>query len=333
MLSRRMLPLLLLLAGCGHSEPFDGVTLPDGLLPAAPTRMTYAPSDDILQGHSGPANEVFYQYCPDSSQHDQVGCRTSSRCVGSLPAKGGQRVVSICGASTPGYDSIKYVGAAARAPNGTLAWSYAGRRPSASFSISPSLYVQAPGEFLPREVVELSPGVGNGSLPSRLWWLSNRELVTSSEEAMLLIDIRAPAGSEVSLPRADAIDIARRELVRLGAAGIHVQAIGSETVIEVAVPAPETWTDVYLSGVSADAGRLAIIQNGNRPHGTETLPVSRILWMDGPGGEVREVARQDGAGWGAISLEPGGRVVVVSRRTTDDAGIRNNVDLFRLEVP
>jgi hypothetical protein len=82
--------LLLLVAACGHSEPFvtadQEITGP--FAQGAPLRLTYSSLTDVGMGISADGLWLTYQFERGSSDHD--------RCAAVIPASGGQRRVEIC---------------------------------------------------------------------------------------------------------------------------------------------------------------------------------------------------------------------------------------------
>lgn len=321
--------LLATLGACGHSGPFDPVSLPEGLLPASPTRMTYSPSTDLLLGHRGARRLVFYQYCPVPDRPGEALCHDQDRCVGALPAGGGQRRVSLCGPEQADRDSIQVVQAAAEAADGSLAWTYAARPWNASFSTSPGLFVRRPGEAAGRRVLDFPATLSDALVPEALWWVTPAAVIAVTGGSAVRIDLgRGDAATVTPLDGVvEAVDPIRRRLVRRSGLALAWRPMdgGGETTFDVAVP--EGWHDASLAAVSATNGRIAVLQTANAVAGNFDTRVSRVVLLH-EDGRLVELRRDVGVPWSALSLDPQGDAVVLESRTTTDPGTPPHADLF-----
>jgi hypothetical protein len=326
----RLLPLAVLwMVACQHSPSFPPLEFTDGLLPAAPTRMTYSSTSDVLLGHGGPDDEVFYRYCARPMSEGSTLCRTPDTCVGALPVRGGQRTISICGATSS--DSVRTIGAAARAPDGAVAWSYAARHWTASFSLTQVLLLVRPGGFDTLQLASFAPLPEDPNLPRRLWWLSAGELLVESNGGFRLLTFGA--GGEVTTTALDgaheAVDAGRRRFVSSVDDTLLVSEIGSDAVIRLEVPAPPEWHDVLIVMVAASDGRYAVVQAGNTTPNDFATRFHRLVVWDPEEGGLQEVARVGANPWKAVSLARDGGSVVVQLQSP---GVVQD-DLYRLEVP
>jgi hypothetical protein len=294
--------------------------------------MTYSLTNDELIGHSGPSDEVFYRYCPEGT--GSMGCQSDFRCVGALPERGGQRSVSLCGGFTAASDSVRIIGTAARAPNGGLAWSTATRSPTASFSVSPEIRIQAPGDLTSRRLLTFEGRAGNPNLADRIWWLSAREIVTRAASGTRVLTLE-PGGGVRSIDlgaRIDAVDVARRRAIRRGSTDLTWTEIGSTASGTIELPIPDGWFSTRPIAVGAVDGVVVVIQSGTTVPGVPETAFSRVLLLDLDAGETRELQRVVGLPWSEISLAADGRAYVVQQRATFDQPDPGQVDLHRFEI-
>lgn len=332
----RVLPiaLVLVLLGCGHTEPFAGVELPDGLLPAAPLRMTYSGSRDLLQGHA-PTREVFYQYCPDSPSPAIPICTTGERCVGALPAAGGQRTISICPADLHRRDSVRVIGAASRGGDGSLIWSYAALSNNASFALAPTVYLRRPGAFVPQRVVTLQGSAGNPNFPDRFWWVDDHTVFARTPVGGYLITLHDDRAADVATvgDPVDGVDGGLGRYYRVTATGIAFRDAPSGAEEAVDLPFPSGWGAPIVHAVSAWEGKVAAIESGLLNPDNPATRESRLVYYDPETARETELARENGTPWQAISLEPGQGSIVVQRLGPGGPGEVQSLDLFRYEIP
>ena len=321
------------LVACDHSPPVGPVELPEGLLPAAPTRMTYSPASNVLIGHRGARQLAFYRFCPTPDRPGEALCHDGDLCVGALPTLGGQRRLEFCGPEAADRDSIQVVRAAAEAPDGSLAWTYAARPWNASFSATPGLFVQRPGEATATRVLDFRATPLDAGVPEAIWWIAPNELVAVSGTSGTRI-VLGPGATATTIPLdgvIETIDAQRRRAVYRAGASVRWQSLDAGEESVALFPAPEGWGEVGLAAVSAANGRIAVIQVANAVAGNFDTKVSRIL-LRAENGQLDELRRDVGVPFTALSLAPDGRSLVLQSRTDTDPGVAPHSDLFLLTV-
>lgn len=127
-----LLPLLLL-AACGHSEPFDVPSdgLDGPLIPGNPVRLTYADLGATAPTWTPDGTSVVYSYV----RRGGGPTVSSERCIGILPATGGTITREICSRSvffTQAGDSFDWP---AVSPDSQLAFHHVGQPAGASAAV------------------------------------------------------------------------------------------------------------------------------------------------------------------------------------------------------
>ena len=109
--------LLLVLFGCGHSEPFPpaggGAEVPFD--PSPPIRLTYSTADDRAPAWRPDGSGLLYVF-------ERVDHPDGDRCLGELPPLGGARRLEKCISGDVAHDSVNAFEAAAFGAGGALAW-------------------------------------------------------------------------------------------------------------------------------------------------------------------------------------------------------------------
>src|SRR5512147_2765602 len=109
--------VLVLLAGCGHSDPFPSGEGPD-LGPRTaplPRQLTYSLNDDLQAAWSADGSMLVYSYVDEVEPGD--------RCLGLLPAGGGTRLAEKCLVAARTHDTAKSLTWPSFSPDGrTGAW-------------------------------------------------------------------------------------------------------------------------------------------------------------------------------------------------------------------
>src|SRR5690606_7932753 len=179
--------LALLAPACSHTEPFGTYPSEVGLPPWSPNRMTYSGGDDVLMGHSFNGDEVFYTYNEDSKLPPAPP--QGDRCLGSLPAVGGSRQLSLCGSPLGDADSAKVFHAGTRLADGSLVIAYSTRRlPSVTVPLNGALYIQRPGDHRWTTLIEY-PYAVTSVIPSRILSAGPDKVITIGAGGTELITI------------------------------------------------------------------------------------------------------------------------------------------------
>lgn len=343
--------VLVALLGCGHSAPF---TTPDdrGTSPFAalvPTRLTYDAGADIHPQWSTDGRAILYTF-----ERQLPGSEFPDRCLGALPAAGGQRIGEWCWSShdeatrRDGIEAgalsedgrlffVHHHGAGTKQPNPHKGSAYLA---SADAIGSPvrlfDVLVAPPGAsarwdyFLapvftgPDEVTGLAAAV-RIEVPCRdCAWDT-----TYSGLDLVRVDLRAPDSHAIiaRIGRATFLSWDREADRFFFARDGRIETVptrGGEATMVWQVPRSPDRGQVEITGVAAGGGRLAVTF---RWFEQDTL--HNILGVITPEGDVQQVAfATHFPRYEEIALSPDGRRLVVERR--DGNGER---DLFLYELP
>lgn len=110
---------LVMLAGCGHSDPFVNVVPPVDASAAAPdVRLTYNAEQDYWPAWTEDGRGIIYSFVDPGSQ-------SLHRCVGILPSSGGPRIWQLCDNRSTQGDSINGFSGYALSATGQLLYAEA----------------------------------------------------------------------------------------------------------------------------------------------------------------------------------------------------------------
>ena len=112
--------VLLLLAGCGHGEPFatiDPAPIEGPFSPATPLRLTYSPLPDVTPAWLPDGSGILYSATR--------GDRYNDRCLMVMPPGGGTALRAVCYEpfTRPPQDSLRIIAWPTMSPGGTLLYS------------------------------------------------------------------------------------------------------------------------------------------------------------------------------------------------------------------
>lgn len=351
-------PLILALfaAGCSHGEPLDHQQQFEDIphQPTSPTRLTLSPDDDLFPAWLPDGSGILYSYEPENND-------LSDRCLGVLPAGGGQRLAKRCHLADRDNDSTNVYFQPAPRPDGMIAWL---EQHSLGSRLVPDYGALVLGDLnervTPRRLWPVPYVASSGNLHAtilNLRWLSATQLGYIGADVLL----RSPCqGCPI-----DSVVIAR-EVMLLGtdgsapvplpnsaettsiwptadSAGLYYTVAGDGRVYRrpLAGGAADTVYDFSAFGIARDVSvvgnRLAAIVAGSVQYGFEPLLGMRQI---DSGGVLMTVDLSSGAiaaydtatsRFRRPVVSPDGRSIVAEgvRRT----GPNRRPDLWRFQVP
>jgi hypothetical protein len=308
---------------CDHSAPFSPVAGEVGPYEPMPERLTFNVQLDVLHGFTSDGAEVFYTFCEDSKAEATPPCGehrqpdlgvVTDRCVGSLPSVGGSRIVELCGTATQDRDSLKQYRGGTRLADGSVVFVYDARRPSASFSLNPALYILRPGELRPELLLPYSGAVADGGIPTRVLAAGGQRVVTLGGAGAELLTIHDDnTVTRAPIPNLAALDPSGEVGLRLSEDQLIQVALPSGTTSSFApLPLEGDWEDAITYGVGFAAGRAVLSQERTYLIGATPRQEGRLVILTADGAVV-EVLKQENLRIGQVAVAPDGESVVVER--------------------
>lgn len=341
----------LALLGCGHSPPFTTVDDRDTspFLGIVPVRLTFDAGADIHPQWAGDGQSLLYSF-----ERHLPGSEYPDRCLGALPAGGGQRRHQWCWPSFDEFTRRDGIEVGAMSGDGRLFFVHhygAGvKQPNphkGSAYLAPVDAIAFPTWLF--DVLVPHPGA------SARWDYFLSPVFTGPDEitglgAAVTVDQRCPNCTfdtvytgldlvRVDLARPDEMEI----LSRIGRATFlswdrsvdrfffardgrieTVPTDGGEATMVWQLPRSPDLSDGVITGLAAGGGRLVVAYRW-----TERGEVRNLFGVLAHDGTVQQVEPMSGfPQWGEMALSPDGHRLVVERR--DGNGER---DLYLYELP
>lgn len=346
---------LLLLASCGHTDPFTAADtgLREPFAATPPIRLTFAGGANLRPAFSEDGAVVTYSFVRGTPDRD--------RCLGTLPASGGTRTRTLCW-TAQGQDTLADgLELGALAADGRLAFTRHTSRVNGVVANDAALYLSRGGEAQDAErildlmVFQPAAGIGWDYLLDLTW--SGPEELTALATDVIVVNTCPPGacwdtthaalhlatiqvGTTATPGRVTAIPVGT------DAGGIAVdRATGQRYIrypdrIEVVTPTGNTMTvfvpppdparvDYRLTGLAVASGRMVISGTFREPPvpGLPGVTISELRRVDGERFELLGTRRGAEGSFGLVALDPTGRRLVYEAR----AGASRN--LFLLELP
>jgi hypothetical protein len=319
---------------CEHSAPFGPVASESGPFAPAPERLTFNIQFDQLFGFTTDGSEIFYTFCEDFKAEAIPPCGErrqpditvvfTDRCLGALPATGGSRVHERCGSAHADQDSLKQYRGGTRLADGSLVFIYDARRMSASFSLSPALYVLRPGAPAPVQILAYTPKVDDLGIPSRILAAGGQRVVTLGGDGAELITINHDnTVTRVAIPPLMALDPDGTEGLMVSDANLFRVTLPSGTSqIFAPIPREGEWVAAIEGGFGFAADRAVVAQERYYVVGTTVRQEGRLVMLTSDG-QVTEIQKDAEVRFGQVAVAPDGGSVVVER----------SGDLYRYTLP
>jgi hypothetical protein len=191
--------VLCLPAACEHAQPFRAADLGPNVpfSQGLPRQLTFGPLGDLAPAWLPDGYGVLYSFQRlDDAHHD--------RCLGVLPAEGGQRIRTICHASAFTADSTTTLWEPAAGPAGLLAYVRESSRPGALVPRSRELVVaslDAPDPGRPvRSFPYVAPSGALHETAAYVHWVNDSTLVYLAEHVSYLLPPAAPGPETLYAP-------------------------------------------------------------------------------------------------------------------------------------
>lgn len=342
----RGLGLLLLVAACGHSEPFaTAPTASDGpFSDAAPIRLTYNTSTDSSLSLTQDGQGMLYLHTT------QAG--TGDRCVGLLPLTGGTRRWELCDTRAQMADSANSFSAPAVSTDGRLLYVQGvSRRGLASVSRARLWLADTSMPFVRREIFSFPANIagrGFSWLADAQWtgpdaFVARAGLLDAVQNcagncpwdttfvgAGVVRGTITPAGATLAfVPGAEtalAYSLAEQgsTLVVLSSAStlVRVPIGGGTPVLLPALPTPGT-----ITGIGCHLSACVVTQLGALPP-PELTPLTRFYRLDLATGTSTQMRTELGRWYGPVLLPTGGDVAAQS-----STGLTRDLYLFKGMIP
>lgn len=342
----RGLGLLLLVAACGHSEPFaTAPTASDGpFSDAAPIRLTYNTSTDSSLSLTQDGQGMLYLHTT------QAG--TGDRCVGLLPLTGGTRRWELCDTRAQMADSANSFSAPAVSTDGRLLYVQGvSRRGLASVSRARLWLADTSMPFVRREIFSFPANIagrGFSWLADAQWtgpdaFVARAGLLDAVQNcagncpwdttfvgAGVVRGTITPAGATLAfVPGAEtalAYSLAEQgsTLVVLSSAStlVRVPIGGGTPVLLPALPTPGT-----ITGIGCHLSACVVTQLGALPP-PELTPLTRFFRLDLATGTSTQMRTELGRWYGPVLLPTGGDVAAQS-----STGLTRDLYLFKGMIP
>lgn len=313
-----------MVTACAHGEPLkpEGNGGVEPLAPGTPTRLTYSLDEDQYAGWSRSGSSFFYSYVDAlSRQHD--------RCLGEMPATGGQITRYRCPVNDNNNDSTDaFIEPAPRA-DGLLAWveqhNIAGRTvPDYSRIVLGSMNQAAP----PRELVRMPYIASSGRAhvtATNLRWASPTTLLYIGADILIK--------AECSTCKRDTLIIQQDVMM------VDTRAGGPPTLVPNSGGTTSIWPDgnggyyYTLMGYEAVYHRSITVDNSTTVHDFGGLGIARDISVSGNtlsaivGGNV--FAGFDLTVNTLVQTDGGGFVMTVDLTSNESQAYPADLKLFR----
>lgn len=315
-----VLAIVLLVAGCSHTDAFGPTPGERGPFEFQPERLTFNIRADVAHGYSAQGDELFYTYCADAKTELVPPCgevhqpdlpvAAGDVCLGALPAEGGGRVVELCGTPVADQDSLKQFLTGTRLADGTLAYIYSTRRTTASFSVNPALYLWPPTASSPIRALEYHAKPQDAGIPTQLIAAGGMRLASLGGDGPELLTVQPDQTvTREAMPGLVAADARSGQVLLSSGEVLQVRDLETGTTVEVGRIAQggSTLPPVLLRAGLA-AGAAFVVQQSWPPTMDSAGVVHLLRFRSGTAADT--LLAGDASSLSSLAVAPDGRSVI-----------------------